>query len=893
MTKSAKKPVKVSRDSLDLDLDARLDQATSTLTLDEEPVVGDAIDQVLARAKKELDTNSSPNLPPISEKLGNIRPVKSESMTSLENQLTAAMETSMVSDDELDNLLGGTGFDFDSLLGEASDELKPQELEPKSKRKSKPKPEPEIVAAEELVEVVKFDKNEFDTNAELIVEPDITLNDLVDSITFEETLTVDLGKFDIDDSSEKFNDFDDVDTPLVEISTSDESFDDDLNAMQQFDGLNEVMENKNDTAAGFDLLDDVTDSVTDSVTETDYLGDDWTKQLDAMDDSETEDPDIVPPVDLISTMTAEADYLGDDWMNQLEGMDDDEAEEETEAEKPEPVASVNLAKPAVETPDIADDDDDWMKQLDGLDDDAETEKPEPISPVNLAKPAVEIPEIADDDDDWMKQLDALDDDAETEKPEPVAPVNLAKPAVETPEIVDDDDNWAKKLDGLENHDDHDEDTAQMLMDAGHDADDESKSKSTRLIDEDEALTASEFSGNQDSAMSQLRASQDSIDSKNKQQFVDVEKKRKKTAMFGYMALGVGVIGLLGSAGIGWLSYDTQNDTSTLSQSVTVLEEKVNTFLAKNPEKEIENIKLSVEQLNQKVEKIAAAQISVPPVALAPIDAPNDKTAPIAAVKPNDSVDLLNSKAAAAPAMESVKTESPSAIALTIAAPPSDISLAPHAAVVEISSLKPVESVKLADMTKKSAKKADAVKTVEVDKKAAEIDKKVAEKAEKAESELLMQKIAKAEAIAKAAAEASYKNDAPHKADRYSGRMTRGMAHSGSKDKTTKTNNVATKTNGATPAKEVLHAEIKSQKSVAAGKYSVNVISYQQEWFAQSKAAELKQKGIPVQVVPVDASKPGTKFRLKVGGFKNKAEASAYADKIKKSSGGNEPWVGSD
>ena len=855
MTKSAKKPVKVSRDSLDLDLDARLDQATSTLTLDEEPVVGDAIDQVLARAKKELDTNSSPNLPPISEKLGNIRPVKSESMTSLENQLTAAMETSMVSDDELDNLLGGTGFDFDSLLGEASDELKPQELEPKSKRKSKPKPEPEIVAAEELVEVVKFDKNEFDTNAELIVEPDITLNDLVDSITFEETLTVDLGKFDIDDSSEKFNDFDDVadiDTPLVEISTSDESFDDDLNAMQQFDGLNEVMENKNDTAAGFDLLDDVTDSVTDSVTETDYLGDDWTKQLDAMDDSETEDPDIVPPVDLISTMTVEADYLGDDWMNQLEGMDDDEAEEETEAEKPEPVA-----------------------------------------PVNLAKPAVEIPEIADDDDDWMKQLDGLDDDAETEKPEPVAPVNLAKPAVETPEIADDDDNWAKKLDGLENHDDHDEDTAQMLMDAGHDADDEPKSKSTRLIDEDEALTAREFSGNQDSAMSQLRASQDSIDSKNKQQFVEVEKKRKKNAMFGYMALGVGVIGLLGSAGIGWLSYDTKNDTSTLSQSVTVLEEKVNTFLAKNPEKEIENIKLSVEQLNQKVEKIAAAQISVPPVALAPIDAPNDKTAPIAAVKPNDSVDLLNSKAAAAPAMESVKTESPSAIALTIAAPPSDISLAPHAAVVEISSLKPVESVKLADMTKKSAKKADAVKTVEVDKKAAEIDKKVAEKAEKAESELLMQKIAKAEAIAKAAAEASYKNDAPHKADRYSGRMTRGMAHSGSKDKTTKTNNVATKTNGATPAKEVLHAEIKSQKSVAAGKYSVNVISYQQEWFAQSKAAELKQKGIPVQVVPVDASKPGTKFRLKVGGFKNKAEASAYADKIKKSSGGNEPWVGSD
>ncbi len=63
-----------------------------------------------------------------------------------------------------------------------------------------------------------------------------------------------------------------------------------------------------------------------------------------------------------------------------------------------------------------------------------------------------------------------------------------------------------------------------------------------------------------------------------------------------------------------------------------------------------------------------------------------------------------------------------------------------------------------------------------------------------------------------------------------------------------------------------------------------MVSYQQEWFAQSKAAEFKEKGIPVEVVPVDPNNHATKFRLKVGGFKTKAEADSYAAKVKKSHG---------
>ena len=57
MTNSSKQDSekKAAREILDSNLDARLDQATSTLSLDDEPPSGDAIDVMLKRAKKILD----------------------------------------------------------------------------------------------------------------------------------------------------------------------------------------------------------------------------------------------------------------------------------------------------------------------------------------------------------------------------------------------------------------------------------------------------------------------------------------------------------------------------------------------------------------------------------------------------------------------------------------------------------------------------------------------------------------------------------------------------------------------------------------------------------------------------------------------------------------------
>ena len=63
-------------------------------------------------------------------------------------------------------------------------------------------------------------------------------------------------------------------------------------------------------------------------------------------------------------------------------------------------------------------------------------------------------------------------------------------------------------------------------------------------------------------------------------------------------------------------------------------------------------------------------------------------------------------------------------------------------------------------------------------------------------------------------------------------------------------------------------------------WTVYLTAYKQEWYAKSKAAEFKQKGVPVEVVPGNVNNTAW-YRLRVRGFKNKGEAASYAARIKK------------
>jgi len=91
-----------------------------------------------------------------------------------------------------------------------------------------------------------------------------------------------------------------------------------------------------------------------------------------------------------------------------------------------------------------------------------------------------------------------------------------------------------------------------------------------------------------------------------------------------------------------------------------------------------------------------------------------------------------------------------------------------------------------------------------------------------------------------------------------------------------------------PAK-VIKPTIDKKPSVSAD-WSVNLIAYKQDWYAKSKAAEFAQKGVPVEVIPVEVNGV-TWYRLKVGGFTNKAEADAYAARVKKALNLSSVWVG--
>lgn len=86
------------------------------------------------------------------------------------------------------------------------------------------------------------------------------------------------------------------------------------------------------------------------------------------------------------------------------------------------------------------------------------------------------------------------------------------------------------------------------------------------------------------------------------------------------------------------------------------------------------------------------------------------------------------------------------------------------------------------------------------------------------------------------------------------------------------------------------AEKKGNKTQTAAGWSVNLTAYEDLSYAKTKAIKFIQKGIPVKVIAVNMN--NTKwYRLKVGGFKNKEEATSYAAKIKKSLNLNSVSVG--
>jgi hypothetical protein len=106
---------------------------------------------------------------------------------------------------------------------------------------------------------------------------------------------------------------------------------------------------------------------------------------------------------------------------------------------------------------------------------------------------------------------------------------------------------------------------------------------------------------------------------------------------------------------------------------------------------------------------------------------------------------------------------------------------------------------------------------------------------------------------------------------------------------TKTHGVEKKKSSETTVR-LTSAKKKTNNAQPAEDWFVYLTAYKDLGYAKSKAAKFIQKGIPVKVIAVDMNHT-IWYRLKVGGFKNKDEATSYAAKIKKSLNLNTVSVG--
>jgi hypothetical protein len=94
---------------------------------------------------------------------------------------------------------------------------------------------------------------------------------------------------------------------------------------------------------------------------------------------------------------------------------------------------------------------------------------------------------------------------------------------------------------------------------------------------------------------------------------------------------------------------------------------------------------------------------------------------------------------------------------------------------------------------------------------------------------------------------------------------------------------------ATAKAATVRKNTKSAATAPTDDWSVNLLAMRESGFANSKAAEFAKKGVPVEVVQV-AVNDQTWYRLRVSGFNNQNEATAYAERAKKALKLNSVWV---
>ncbi|MDI1232197.1 MAG: SPOR domain-containing protein [Methylobacter sp.] len=331
----------------------------------------------------------------------------------------------------------------------------------------------------------------------------------------------------------------------------------------------------------------------------------------------------------------------------------------------------------------------------------------------------------------------------------------------------------------------------------------------------------------------------------KKQLEDAGNKVKKAKLFGYVALGFGVVALSAAAGLGVMTYSAKTEVSKLTEDVSALEADLAKIVANNPNAEINAMVNSVVQLNQQVYSFITELKG----------------------NPQFPVDLLTTKVPDITVKQDRVSKALDMLQVKIGDLEEKVSLAPldvEPAKVEV---EPAPAPVKEGNTQEHVLAKDGITNEHVLAKDG-ITNEHGQIKEKAIHETAPAKVAVIPEILPAKVET--KPEVVLAKEKVKPKMVTAKP--------------------AYAAKPVSKPDARQAiKQQAYGEWGVNLIAFKQEWFARSKAAEFARLGVFSEVVPVREQNV-TMYRLRVGGFKSKADALSNTAKLKKSLNLDSVWV---
>ncbi len=337
---------------------------------------------------------------------------------------------------------------------------------------------------------------------------------------------------------------------------------------------------------------------------------------------------------------------------------------------------------------------------------------------------------------------------------------------------------------------------------------------------------------------QFKSDQETLNKKSKKQFTDFETNVKKTSTITYVALGLAIVSLITAAILGFMVYGAKTEIAKLTAIVTVLETQMPGISAK---KTTDNpVNLSDADKSQHT----AALPENPAHSNSEI-AKEEHKPEIETIKPAPESENHLADQQPPPAEEAAKSTSASE---------------PH---------HPEEPVKAEEHGQAITEPHDVEsKKIDSPKENTDVSEKKPAGSDEATTPLETIK--------------TESHSIPEK--------TQPEEPKPSDIKKAKLDKADNKKSTTPTAKKKIPVKNNHKTAPAASNWSVNLIAYKQQWYASSKANEFINKGIPVEIIPVKLNNV-TWYRLRVGGFSDKTDATAYAGRVKKALNLSSVWVG--